>query len=256
MQLIVLGSGTSVPHPRRSSSAYWLETANGSLLMDISPSAIQQMAREDCDWANLDAIWVSHFHFDHFGGLAPFLFGMKHAPQTQNRTKPLVIYGPKGLQRVFNIIDAANNYRLLEQPFQVIFQEVQHGEVFEILPELAAQAFKTLHNDESLALCVDNGNSSLVYTSDTGFDERLIEFVYGVELLLIECSFVYEKPIRKHLNLAEAIHIANQAKVKNVLLTHLYPEWDNVDIEREIVNQNPTCYVYVASDGLLLEVHN
>src|ERR1700674_5766686 len=37
MKLVVLGSGTSVPHPQRASAAYWLESAGGSLLLDISP---------------------------------------------------------------------------------------------------------------------------------------------------------------------------------------------------------------------------
>lgn len=254
MRLIVLGSGTSVPHPKRSSSGYWLETENGSLLLDISPSAIGRMAKEGCDWANLDAIWISHFHLDHFGGLMPFLFGMKHAPQTQRRKKPLVIYGPERLLHVIEAMDASNNYKLWQQPFPLYFQEIRPNEVFEILPNLAAQSFKTQHTDESLAICLDNGNFTIVYTSDTGFDESLIEFSRDTDLLLIECSFVYEKPAKKHLNLHEAIHIANQAGVKNVLLTHLYPEWDDVDIETEIKNRNPACNVYVATDGLLIEI--
>ena len=85
MILTVLGSGTSVPHPRRSSSAYWLETSSGTVLLDCSPSAIQRMAELGLDWAGLDAIWISHFHLDHFGGLAPYLFGIKHAAETRGR---------------------------------------------------------------------------------------------------------------------------------------------------------------------------
>jgi ribonuclease BN (tRNA processing enzyme) len=254
MQLIILGSGTSTPHPRRASSSYWLETDSGSLLLDAGPSSIHQMAKENCDWANLDAVWISHFHLDHFGGLAPLLFGMKHAPQTQSRTKPLVICGPKGLKKTFDVIDAVSNHRLTQQPFQITFQEVEPNEVFEILPNLGAQAFKTLHTDESLALCVDDGKSSVVFTSDTYFDELLIDFAREADLLLIECSFVNHKPVFKHLNLAEAIYIANQAKVKKVVLTHFCPEWDDVDIRTEIIKQKPTCTVYVASDGLLLEI--
>lgn len=212
------------------------------------------MARENCDWANLDAIWVSHFHLDHFGGLAPFLFGIKHAPQTQDREKPLVIFGPTGLKKAFYATDAANNYSLTQQPFQVLFQEVAPNQIFEILPNVAAQTFKTSHTNESLALCVDDGTSSLVFTSDTSFDEKLIGFAGNADLLLIDCSFVYEKTVQKHLNLPEAIYIANQSKVKNVMLTHLYPEWDDIEIEKEVLKHKPTCNVYVASDGAFLKV--
>src|SRR5919112_3990596 len=97
MKLVVLGSGTSVPHPQRASSAHWLETTRGTILLDVSAAAVHRMAQENLDWVNLDAVWVSHFHLDHVGGLAPLLFGTKHAPQTKGRCKPLLIYGGGGL---------------------------------------------------------------------------------------------------------------------------------------------------------------
>src|SRR5215204_6004710 len=100
MKLTVLGSGTSVPHPHRSSPAFWLQTSAGNILLDIGPDAPHRMAEEQLDWPNLDTIWISHFHLDHFGGLAPFLFGIKWAPQTQSRTKPLHICGPRGLRQI------------------------------------------------------------------------------------------------------------------------------------------------------------
>ena len=91
MQFTILGSGSASPHKSRASSGYWLETANGSLMLDVSGAAFQQAAQENLNWANLDAIWISHFHLDHIGGLAPFLFGTKYAFETQARTKPLRI---------------------------------------------------------------------------------------------------------------------------------------------------------------------
>src|SRR5919199_2601888 len=117
MQLVVLGSGTSVPPPARASAAHWLQTAGGSLLLDCSAAAIHRMGQEGLDWASLDAIWISHFHLDHVGGLAPFLFGTKYAPQTQGRRKPLAIYGPRGLEKLFQAFDRANDYGLTKQPF-------------------------------------------------------------------------------------------------------------------------------------------
>src|SRR5690606_16424236 len=94
MKLIVLGSGTTIPHAVRTPSAYWLETTGGTILLDCSATAPHRMAEEGLDWGNLDAVWISHFHLDHVGGLAPFLAGTKHAAETEGRTKPLRIFGP------------------------------------------------------------------------------------------------------------------------------------------------------------------
>ena len=73
MKLTILGSGTSVPHPQRTSPANWLETSKGTVLLDCGSDAPHRMAEEQLDWPNLDAIWISHFHLDHIGGLTPFL---------------------------------------------------------------------------------------------------------------------------------------------------------------------------------------
>ena len=251
MKLIVLGSGSSVPHPRRSSSAYWLETEDGTLLLDCAASAIHRMAKENVDWANLDAIWISHFHLDHCGGLAPFLFGTKHAPATQDRTKPLRIFGPKGLNKLLANFDNAHDYGLLNQPFPVEVVEIESLESFEVLPNLTGIALSTPHTDESHAIHLRDGHDeTLVYTSDTGFSEPLAAFARKVDLLLMECSFVKNKPAEKHLELAEAIYLVRKADPKKAMLTHFYPEWDEVDFEKEIVKLSPTCEIMEAFDGL------
>jgi len=233
MRLVVLGSGTSVPHPHRSASAYWLDTSSGSLLLDLGPDAIHRMAQEQLDWAALDAIWISHFHLDHMGGLAPFLSGAKWAPQTRERRKPLTIFGGAGLERLFQTIDEAGNYGLLDQAFPIEVREVSPDAVFEILSGVHARTLSTPHTTESMAIRIEDRGASIVYTSDTGYAQALADFSKGSELLVMECSFFREKPTEKHLKLSDAMQIAALAKPASVLLTHLYPEWDGVDLEAE-----------------------
>lgn len=254
MKLIVLGSGTSVPHPERASAAHWLETSAGSLLLDISADAAHRMAEERLDWPNLDAIWVSHFHLDHLGGLPTFLFGSKWAPQTQDRTKPLRIFGPAGLKRIMQTISDSNQYPLFEQPFPLEIVEVAPSDEFEILPGVVAGTLKTPHTDESLALRLkDEDAKSFVYTSDTGFSENLAPFANRVDLLLMECSFRRNKPVEKHLELADAMKIAEACGAKKVVLAHLYPEWDGIDLEAE-ARQLWSGETIAACDGLRLEI--
>jgi ribonuclease BN (tRNA processing enzyme) len=200
------------------------------------------MAEEKLDWVGLDAIWISHFHLDHFGGLAPLLFGTKNAPQMRERRKPLRIFGPGGLEKLFRTFDEANNYRLTKQPFPLEFQEVSPTEAFQILPGIRAEAFSTPHTTESLALKVLGAtNATLVYTSDTGYTEALAGFAEGADLFMMECSF------------PQAMLLAEKSHARRVVLTHLYPEWDGIDLRAEARKLWPGETIE-ATDGLMLEI--
>jgi ribonuclease BN (tRNA processing enzyme) len=255
MKLTVLGSGTSSPHPARSSPAFWLETPTGRILLDCSASAIHRMAQERLDWPDLDAIWISHFHLDHCGGIAPFLFGMKHAAETASRKKRLRIVGPKGLRRLIEAFDAANNYRLFEQRFPAEVVEVEELEEFEIVQGVRAVAAKSPHTDESHAIHLrDTAGKTFVYTSDTSFSEVIAAFARKVDLLLMECSFVRDKPVKIHLELAEAIYLIRKAEPGRAVLTHFYSVWDDVDFAAEVNRLEPRCEVLQAVDGLQLDI--
>jgi ribonuclease BN (tRNA processing enzyme) len=255
MKLTILGSGTSVPHPKRSSSGFWLETENGTLLLDCSASAVHRMAQENLDWANLDAIWISHFHLDHIGGLAPFLFGTKYAPETQGRQKPLKIFGAKGLVKFVEAFDRANEYNLLKQPFPIEFQEVESLEKFKVLNNLEAVALDTPHTPESLAIrLTDKNDKTIVYSSDSGFTKTLGTLAKDADLFVLECSFVENKPVETHLELSEAMYLIRYAKPKRAVLTHLYPEWDAVDFQKETAKFSPPCEITESQDGVRLEI--
>lgn len=256
MKLVVLGSGSSVPHPKRASSGYWVSTESGSLLLDCSPSAIHRMAQEGCDWAALDAIWISHFHLDHCGGLAPFLFGTKHAPETQGRKTPLSIFGPAGLKDLIDTFDSAYDYGLLEQPFPIEVAEIEPGRAFRVSGDLSASFFSTPHTPESCAIRLDEmKGGSLVFSSDTGYSTNLAAFARGVDILLIECSFVKDKPVEMHLELSEIAQMARFARPRKLVLTHLYPEWDEVDALSEIGSLGLECETSAAYDGMREDIN-
>ncbi len=254
MKFIVLGSGTSVPQRQRSAPAFWVETNSGSMLLDAGADAAHRMAEENLDWKNLDAIWISHFHLDHFGGLAPFLFGTKWAPQTRERRKPLQIFGPRGLVKLLRTFSDANEYGLLDQPFLLKLHEVEPAREFNVLADLRATTFSTPHTTESLAVRLTaSTGKSLVYSSDTGFSQHLADFSRGVTLLVLECSFRRNKPVSTHLEIEEAIKIIRECNPQTALLTHLYPEWDDCNFAEE-VSKLWSGEIIEAVDGLSLEL--
>jgi len=255
MKLVVLGSGTAIPHPKRSSAAFWLETAGGIVLLDIAASAPHRLAQEHLDWGNIDAIWISHFHLDHCAGLAPFLFAARHAPETEVRTKPLKIYGGKGLNELIDTFNNAVGGKLLEQSFPIEIVEIEPLEKFEMLPGISAIAMSTPHTENGHAVRIeDDTGTTLVYTSDTGFRKDVSVFAREADLLVIESSFVRDKKTEKHLELAEAMYLIRQAKPKRAMLTHFYAEWDSVHFKNEVAKFNPICEVIEAADELRLSI--
>ena len=225
------------------------------MLLDCSADAAHRMAAENLDWPNLDAVWISHLHLDHCGGLASLLFGLKWAPQTVKRRKPLNIFGCEGIKKLMRAIDDSNDYGLFEQPFPIELHEVLAGDGdFEMLPRLRAQTFSTPHTRESLAIrLTDNNGASVVYSSDTGYSEELPSFAREANLLILECSFWRYKPTAKHLELDDAMRIARLAEPRTLLLTHLYPEWDGVDLESKAKELWSGTKIE-ACDGLRMEI--
>lgn len=114
---------------------------------------------------------------------------------------------------------------------------------------------KTLHTAESLAIHIsDKHGKTLVYSSDTGFEKLLGAFARGVDLFVLECSFVEDKPAEKHLELAEAMFLIRYAKPQKAMLTHFYAEWDAVNFQAEVEKFTPPCEIIQARNGLKLEI--
>ncbi|MFN3921544.1 MAG: MBL fold metallo-hydrolase, partial [Caldimicrobium sp.] len=78
MRLTVLGSGTGWITLERSSPAYLVSHENFHLLLDFGPGTLRQILRVGLTFNDISAIFISHFHPDHFSDLIPFLFATRY----------------------------------------------------------------------------------------------------------------------------------------------------------------------------------
>jgi ribonuclease BN (tRNA processing enzyme) len=234
MEILILGSGTTVPHPQRASPAVAIFIEDQFLLIDIGPGTVRQIASAGLKHEDIDYICISHFHPDHTADLIHFIFATRHPPILKKR-KPFTIIGPKGFDQFL---------ALLKRPFgnwldlpSTLMKTAELNTGKEDKKEF--DKFKILsaplnHTPHSLGLRIeDNSGGIIVYSGDTGYCEEIVDLAKGADLLILESSFPDGKAIAGHLTPSQAGEIATRSGAKKLLLTHFYPECLRTNIESQ-----------------------
>ena len=138
LDVCLLGSGGMMPLPYRWLTALMTRYNGSSLLIDCGEGT--QIAIKEKGWSfkPIDVICFTHFHGDHISGLPGLLLTMGNA----DRTEPLTLIGPKGLERV------VNSLRVIapELPFPIQFQELNGPEEVIEQKGYRIRAFRVNHN--------------------------------------------------------------------------------------------------------------
>lgn len=92
MQIILRGTGTPVLDTARQQSALLVDFDGKKLLFDARRGVTSQMARAGIQPQHVDAVFITHHHYDHISNLGEFLLTAWH----NGRETPLNIYGPRG----------------------------------------------------------------------------------------------------------------------------------------------------------------
>lgn len=217
MKLTVLGSGTCVPSLTRSAPGYLLAAGGCQLLVDIGSTALQQLVRANQDYLQIDTIFITHTHPDHVSGLLPFLHASTSTPG-RSRTRDLTIIGPRGIQEFYDCCIGS-----LLSPLQTFCFTIKQMPEHLSLESLRVASITTKHTEASIAYRFFGENRSVVFTGDCDFDNNLITFSQGADLLVIDCSYPNDMKTAGHLTPKECGTIAREAGVRQVLLTHIYP---------------------------------
>ena len=98
LDLVFLGTSGSAPTARRSTSALLVRRGGDRLLFDCGEGTQRQLLRSAVGLVDLQEIFVSHFHADHYLGLP----GMLKTFALRQRDVPLTVYGPPGLRELFD----------------------------------------------------------------------------------------------------------------------------------------------------------
>ena len=138
LDVCLLGSGGMMPLPYRWLTALMMRYNGSSVLIDCGEGT--QIAVKEKGWSfkPIDVICFTHFHGDHISGLPGLLLTMGNA----ERTEPLTLVGPKGLERVVNALRVIAP----ELPFPIEFIELTKAEEELELSGYHIKAFRVNHN--------------------------------------------------------------------------------------------------------------
>jgi ribonuclease BN (tRNA processing enzyme) len=226
MNIVVLGSGTTLPHPVRQPSGLLVQSGGRSILVDTGPGIIHRLPRVGVNFEEIQEIFYTHIHLDHFLDLLSLLFAKRH---------PGIINGPAlTLRGGAGFVDLVTNLRTLFHPWlEPVGYELKVEEYRSPvrIKGLTVRACPLRHHPSSLAYRFeDQRGRSIVISGDTGEDEALEDFAQGASLLILECSFPEGEEVDGHLTPSRAARIACQAGAKKLLLTHFYPVCDGREI--------------------------
>ena len=138
IDVCLLGTGGMMPLPYRWLTSLYVRYNGKVLLIDCGEGTQIAMKAQGLSAKPIDVICFTHFHGDHISGLPGLLLSMANS----DRTDPVHLYGPKGLQRVVTslCIIAAG------LPFDLVFHEYESREETFSFAEITAEAFYVRHN--------------------------------------------------------------------------------------------------------------
>ncbi len=119
LQVYFLGTAGALPTPLRNPPCIMIRRGSDTLLFDCGEGAQQQMMRSRCGFI-VNAVFISHWHADHFLGL----FGLVQTMSFNGRTEPLTIYGPEWVHECVTILRQVARFNL---KFTLESVELVHG---------------------------------------------------------------------------------------------------------------------------------
>jgi ribonuclease Z len=272
LSLFFAGTAGSVPTARRGLPALLLRAGGDRILFDCGEGTQQQLLRS-VGLPELDVIFITHYHLDHWLGI----IGILKTFDLRGRERPLTVYGPPGLKALLDAMRPAwgrVTYPLsLEEldpheevafdgyvvaPFPVEHRVRAYGYAFaeddrpgRFDAETAARRgvtpgpdFGRLQAGETVngvtpdqVLGEPRRGRRIVYTGDTAPCQATEVFAHEADLLVHEATFLDDELARAretgHSTARQAAEVATAAGVKLLALTHLSTRYFPRDIRDE-----------------------
>ncbi len=243
-EVVFVGTSDAFGAGGRRQSALLVRAPQGGLLLDCGMTTTSGLSALGIERAEIDAILVSHFHGDHFGGIPAFLLASLYE---DTRRTPLRIAGPHGIERRVHQLAAAMGYAIEEREwsFPIEYVELAAERETEIGP-VQVRSFETRHQPHTHphGMVLRAGSQRIGYSGDTGWFDELPRKVGNVDLFVCECTY-HDTGFDFHLNLQTLSEHKPEFDCGRMLLSHL---------GSEMSARRGKCDFETADDGLLVRL--
>lgn len=244
MQLRFVGCGDAFGSGNRFNTCFHVKGMDADFLIDCGATSLIGLKRFSIDPNSIQAILVTHFHADHFGGIPFFILNA----QFSKRTESLTIAGPPGLRDAFNrVIEAAfPGSSMVKRSFDLTLVELNSRETAAIAG-IRVTSFPVNHGNPGGLYCayrIAAEGRTIAYSGDTEWTDELIEAGRDADLFISEAYF-YDKKVRWHLDLVTLASHLDLIRPKRLMLTHM---------SNDMLERIPNIPYEVAEDGKLIEI--
>ncbi len=231
LDLLFLGSGNAF-----ASGRYWSSfLLNGRYLFDASPIVLPHMKKTGAPVDDIETIFISHFHADHFFGL-PFLL-LDYAEQG-TRTKDLTIVGPPTLEERLRTVTGAAFPHLLEKEhaYKEHYVEVVDGHEGKVDGmKYLARAVTHVPEFGCFGYRVEVPGGIVAFSGDSLMCDALFELADGADVFVVECSS-WEGASFPHLGPDDIRELRRRLGPKpTFILTHLDAGQKDLGIENTLL---------------------
>jgi ribonuclease Z len=219
MKVTFLGVGEACDEGLPNTSIWIQAEVEGgrrSVLLDCGFTAPPLYFRRTTDPEDLDALWISHFHGDHFFGVPVLLLRLW---ETQRR-RPLMIVGQEGTEELIRrTMDLAYPNFMTKLGFPLEIISVGPGQERHVAG-LTWRFAENGHGQRDLAVRIEDGARSVFYSGDGRPTPETLRLAAGCDLIVHE-AFHVAASIPGHGTVAHCIDFGREAGVPSLALVHL-----------------------------------
>lgn len=218
MQIIFSGVGEAFDEGLTNTSLIVLVDGSPQkqILLDCGFTAAHAFWQTSPDPMNLDALWISHFHGDHFFGVPLLLLRFWE----EERSRPLTIVGQRGVEnKVRAAMELAYPGFNAKLSFEINYIEAHPGQDLNLLG-LGWSFAPTMHSKPCLGLRLDSKSVAMYYSGDGRPSEKTGLLARGCHLIVHE-AYGLEPMLDAHGTVDGCIAFANKTEAKHLALVHM-----------------------------------